>query len=189
MTALTAERTQVKHDPRSYLKSQSIYSKGLITGKVYIIQPTFRKMDGVPVKGFSLASCPLELPQLSGAVPAGWEKKCSHEFFDDIDYDYDADVVFITAPTNDILHAAKVIKKFRAKVCKVIFGGFEDDFSEEILSKVADSYYYGIPGKEDMAQMLNDAIQNKLRKRYEFGLNFNYPYDYSVYKNKQIFFI
>jgi len=157
--------------------------------KVYIIQPTFHKMDGMLVKGFSLGSCPLELPQMAGAIPEDWQKSCSHEYFEDINYNSDASVVFITSPSNDILHAKDIIVKFKEKGKKVIFGGHEDAFSEIILKEVADSFYRGIPGLNDMQAMLNDALADNLKDHYEFGHNFNYPYDYSVYEGKKVNYI
>jgi radical SAM superfamily enzyme YgiQ (UPF0313 family) len=157
--------------------------------KVYIIQPTFHKMDGKLVKGFSLASCPLELPQMAGAIPSDWEKTFSHEYLEDIDYNSDASVIFITSPSNDILHAKDVISKFKAKGKKVIFGAHEDGFSEDILGEIADSFYRGIPDKEDVKTMLNDAINDQLLDHYEFGYNFNYPYDYTVYEGKKVNYI
>ena len=163
--------------------------KNKIIKKVYIIQPTFHKMDGKLVKGFSLGSCPLELPQMAGAVPKEWQKICSHEYFEDINYESDASVVFITSPSNDILHAKDIAAKFKEKGKKVIFGGHEDTFSETILKEVSDSFYRGIPDKKDMKIMLNDAIQNKLKHHYDFGHNFNYQYDYSVYEGKKVNYI
>jgi len=157
--------------------------------KVYIIQPTFHKMDGNLVKGFSLGSCPLELPQIAGAIPKEWQKTCSHEYFEDINFDSDASVVFITSPSNDILHAKDIAVKFKRKGKKVIFGGHEDAFSEVILKEVSDSFYHGIPDKNDMKLMLNDASQDKLKHHYDFGHNFNYKYDYSVYQGKKVNYI
>ncbi|MBT8286865.1 MAG: hypothetical protein KJO00_02530, partial [Bacteroidia bacterium] len=146
-------------------------------------------MDGKLVKGFSLASCPLELPQMAGAIPEDWQKTFSHEYFEDIDYNSDASVIFITSPSNDILHARDVICKFKKKGKKVIFGAHEDGFSEDILGEVADSFYRGIPDKENVTIMLNDALNNNLQNYYDFGHNFNYPYDYSVYDGKEVNYI
>jgi hypothetical protein len=157
--------------------------------KVYIIQPTFHKMDGKLVKGFSLGSCPLELPQLSATIPLGWEKKCTHEYFDDIDYGTDASVVFITSTSNDILHAFDIAKKLKDRGKKVFFGGHEDLFSEYILKDVCDSFYHGIPDMNDMQLMLNDVLKNNVKPFYSFGHNFNYPYDYSVYEGKKVNYI
>lgn len=157
--------------------------------KVYIIQPTFHKMDGKLVKGFSLGSCPLELPQMAGAIPNDWQKSCTHEYFDDIDYNTDASIIFITSPSNDIMHVRRMIKRFKSNGKKVIFGAHEDGFSENILGEVADSFYRGIPGKEDVQLMLNDASVDELKEYYDFGHNFNYKYDYSVYKGKKVNFI
>ncbi|MBG7631584.1 MAG: radical SAM protein [Bacteroidetes bacterium] len=157
---------------------------------VYIIQPTFHKMDGKLVKGFSLGSCPLELPQMAGAVPGDWKKSCCHEYFEDINYNSDASVVFITSPSNDILHARDIIVRFKENgEKKVIFGGHEDTFSESILGEVADSFYRGIPDKNDMQTMLDDALDDDLKGNYDFGHNFNYPYDYSVFEGKNVNYI
>lgn len=157
--------------------------------KVYIIQPTFHKMDGKLVKGFSLGSCPLELPQMGGAIPNDWEKIFTNEYFDDIDYNTDASVIFITSPSNDILHAKEIIEKFRAKGKKVIFGAHEDGFSEDILGGVANAFYRGIPDKKDVKLMLHEAQMDRLKPVYDFGHNFDYPYDYSVYEGKKVKFI
>ena len=146
-------------------------------------------MDGKLVKGFSLASCPLELPQMAGAVPNDWQKICSHEYFEDINYNSDASVVFITSPSNDILHARDIVVKFKDKGKKVIFGAHEDAFSEEILKEVSNSFYRGIPDKDDMQEMLNDALNDSLKPHYEFEHNFNYPCDYSVYQGKKVNYI
>ena len=43
-----------------------------------------------------------------------------------------ASVVFITSPSNDILHARDIIVRFKERGKKVIFGGHEDTFSESI---------------------------------------------------------
>ena len=157
--------------------------------KIYIIQPTFHKMDGNLVKGFSLASCPLELPQMAGAMPSDWEKTFSHEYFEDVDYNTDASVIFITSPSNDILHARDVIQTFKSKGKTVIFGAHEDGFSEDILGKVADAFYRGIPDKSDVKHMLDDVLKGELKDHYDFGHNFNYPYDYSVYEGKKVNYI
>jgi radical SAM superfamily enzyme YgiQ (UPF0313 family) len=72
---------------------------------------------------------------------------------------------------------------------KVIFGAHEDGFSEDILGEVADSYYRGIPDKADVKLMLEDAANNQLKEYYDFGHNFNYPYDYTVYEGKKVNYI
>jgi radical SAM superfamily enzyme YgiQ (UPF0313 family) len=154
-----------------------------------LVQPTFRKMDGRPVKGFTLGSCPLELPLLAGAMPEQWEKTSTHEYFDDINYDTDASVVFITSTTNDILHCRDVAIRFKERGKIVIFGGHEDVFSEDILKEVCDSFYRGIPGPADMQRMLDDAENGCLRASYTCGQALDFPYDYSVYEGRKIRFL
>lgn len=182
-------QTNITNEKASNVNSINDELRQEFNKKVYIIQPTFHKMDGKLVKGFSLGSCPLELPQVAGAIPLDWQKTCSHEYFEDINYQTDASIIFITSPSNDILHAKNIAVRFKEQGKKVIFGGHEDTFSETILKEVSDSFYYGIPNKRDMTTMLNDAKEDNLKHHYDFGHNFNYHYDYSVYEGKKVNYI
>lgn len=154
--------------------------------KVYIIQPSFRKMDGNIVKGWSQVNCSLDLPVLSAIIPSQWEKTCCLEYFDNIDYDSDAPVVFLTAMSNDILHAYDIARKLKEKGKIILFGGHQDTFCEAIMKSVCDSIYYGIPGPEHMEMMLEDAYSGQLKSQYQCGININFPFDYSVFEGKEV---
>lgn len=157
--------------------------------KIYIIQPTYRKMDGSKVKGWSLFNHSLFLPIFSASVPGDWEKETCLEYFNDINFDSDASVILITCMGYDIMHALNIAGTFREKKKIVLFGAHMDDFSDKVMINSCDSVIYGVPSPVNMADLLNDALCRNLKPRYDFGINFNFPFDYSVLKGKNMPFI
>lgn len=157
--------------------------------KVYLIQPSFHKMDGKLVKGWSQANCSVDLPMLSATIPNSWGKQICSEYYDEIDYDTDASLVFIVAMSVDIFHAVNIASKFKKRGKIVIFGGHQDSFSKELMAEVCDSCYYGSPGLDDMQKLLDNVINSTLKKEYHFGINIDFPFDYSLYKGKKVRYI
>lgn len=154
--------------------------------KVYIIQTSFRSMDGKIAKGGFLGYNTLNLPILSAAVPTNWEKECCFEYNDDINYDTDADVIFIIGITIDIKHGYNVADKFKQKGKKIIHGGYQDAFSLSMMKQVCDSVYHGLPGPKQMENMLEDAYNGNLKSEYNCGINVDFPFDYSFFKGRKI---
>lgn len=146
-------------------------------------------MNGELVKGWSQANCSVDLPMLSATIPDRWEKEICNEYYDDINYNSSANVIILAAMTVDIKHAFNIMKSFKSQGKKVIFGGHQDSFSPGILSNVSDSYYIGTPSKEQMNSLLSDALHDTLRKVYNFGINIDFPFDYSFYKRKKVRYI
>jgi radical SAM superfamily enzyme YgiQ (UPF0313 family) len=143
-------------------------------------------MDGNIVKGGFVGHNTLNLPILSAAIPDGWEKDCCLEYNDEIDYNTDADVIFIIGTSNDILHGYNISKKFRQKGKKLIHGGYQDTFSLSLMKQVCDSVYHGIPGPEQMEIILEDVYTDKLKPEYNCGINIDFPFDYSFFKRKKV---
>jgi radical SAM superfamily enzyme YgiQ (UPF0313 family) len=154
--------------------------------KIYIIQPTYRKMDGGKVKGWSLFNHSILLPIFSSVIPADWEKEICLEYFDDVNFDSDASVIIITCTGYDIMHSLDIARTFKDKNKIVIFGAHMDDFSDKILNNVCDSVFYGYPSPVEMVSLLKDVICNNLLPQYNFGMNINYPFDYSVLNGKKM---
>lgn len=150
--------------------------------KIYIIQPTYRKMDGKKVKGWTQFNHSFNVPLLSGAVPDDWEKISCIEYFADIDFSTDAGVVILISTGYDIFYTREIADRFRSKGITIIFGSHLDQFSEKLLIKSSDSVFHGSPGKAEMKSMLDDAFNGKLQRVYEFGMDLNYPFDYSSFK-------
>ncbi|MEJ2005011.1 MAG: radical SAM protein [Cyclobacteriaceae bacterium] len=154
--------------------------------KVYLIQPSFRKMDGKVVKGWSQVNCSLDLPMISASIPGEWEKDLCFEYYDDINFDTDATVIFLTAMTNDIRHAYNIAERLQSEERKIIFGGHLDAFAETLMAEVCDTIYYGIPGPKEIGMLLDDAYHGNLKSEYHFGVNINFPFDYSLFRDKHV---
>lgn len=152
--------------------------------KVYIIQPTYRKMDGSLVKSWSLFNHSLNVPIISATIPDDWQKECCLEYHDEINFQTDASVIIISCMGYDIMHAVDIAGKYKEQEKTVIFGAHVDDFSDSILRNVCDLVFYGIPSPGEMARLLKDVRSGIQAWQYRFGFNINFPFDYSVLKGK-----
>ena len=102
--------------------------------KVYLVQPSYRKMDRSVVKGSSMIiNCTLNVPMLMPTIPKDWEISTCLENFTEIDYNSDASVVFLSTTSSDIVHAYHVARKFKELNKKVFFGGHSDSMSIEVM--------------------------------------------------------
>jgi radical SAM superfamily enzyme YgiQ (UPF0313 family) len=153
--------------------------------KVYYIQPSYRKMDGKIVKGWTLFNASLNLPMLSAATPRHWEKSFCLEYFDDINYKTDASVVFLTSMSYDIRHSLEIAKRFKDLGKIVIFGGHTDKFTDTLMRSVCDAVFYGIPDTKALESILEDADSGIFAPEYNCGFNLNFPFDYSVFGDRK----
>ena len=157
--------------------------------KIYIIQPTYRLMDGKLIKELPLFNYSYNLPIISATVPAEWQRETCLEYTEEINYDSDAHVVIITSPGYDLSHSVEIAEKFKLKNKIVIFGAHMDEFSDKILRNVCDAVFYGYPNPDKMREMLTDVETGKLKSEYHFGNNLNFAFDYSVLKKMKMSFI
>ncbi|MGB5529523.1 MAG: hypothetical protein WBQ32_06095, partial [Ignavibacteriaceae bacterium] len=134
--------------------------------KIYIIQPTYRLMDGTLIKELPLFNYSYNLPIISATVPAEWEKDTCLEYIEDINYDSDAHVVIITSPGYDLSHSVEIAENFKLKNKVVIFGAHMDEFSDKILRNICDAVFYGYPNPDKMREMLNDVESDLLKSEY-----------------------
>lgn len=58
--------------------------------KIYLIQTTFRDRHGILYQGKQAPFQSLALSALSSTIPMDWEKKFCLEYFEDINYESDA---------------------------------------------------------------------------------------------------
>lgn len=157
--------------------------------KIYIIQPTYRLMDGKLIKEFPLFNYAYNLPILSATIPNDWEKETCLEYTEEVNFNSDASVIIVTSPGYDIAHAIEIIKVFKQKNKRVVFGAHLDEFSDQILRNICDSVFYGTPNPARMENLLNDVINDEIKSEYNFGNNINFPFDYSVLKNTRMAFV
>lgn len=146
-------------------------------------------MDGKLIKEFPLFNYAYNLPILSATIPADWEKETCLEYTEEVNFNSDASVIIVTSPGYDIAHAVEIIKVFKGKNKRVVFGAHLDEFSDQILRNICDSVFYGTPNPDRMKLLLNDILNNELKSEYHFGKNLNFPFDYSVLKNTRMAFV
>jgi radical SAM superfamily enzyme YgiQ (UPF0313 family) len=157
--------------------------------KVYVVQPTYRSMDGKLLKGLPLFNFSYNLPILNAVIPSDWEKEFCLEYCDELDLASDASVVILTSTGYEIAHAVEIAEHFRARGSTVIFGAHMDGMSDRVMRQSCDSAFLGYPNHEQMATILEDAIGGRIKPEYDCGMNIDYPFDYSVLKGKKMWFI
>ena len=157
--------------------------------KIFLIQPTYRLMDGRLIKELPLFNYSYNLPIISATIPEDWQKESCLEYTEEINFDSDAHAVIITSPGYDLAHSVEVAEKFKMKNKVVIFGAHMDEFSDKILRNICDAVFYGYPNPDKMRDMLSDVESGKLKCEYHFGNNLNFAFDYSVLKKMKMPFI
>ena len=122
-------------------------------------EPYYAKTPAPPLPGILLAAL----------TPPEVEVEVLHEMVRPIDYNTDADFIAISFMDYLSPHAYEVAAKFRA-MGKVVIGGgkFASTFPDEVEPHF-DSICVGEAHKV-WAQMVNDLLAGKLKKRYDAGL-------------------
>ena len=123
------------------------------------------------------------------AVPPDWEKQFCLEFFDNIDWETDAGVVGISCMCCDIFRGSEIAQEFKKRGKTVIFGGAPAQLWKKLAVPVADAVVYGNVGPKEMKELLDDAEGGRLRREYQFGMNVDFPFDYSLLAGRRISFL
>ncbi len=72
----------------------------------------------------------------------------------------------------------------------MIFEGYQAHFSSHLLIQdICDCVVHGNPGPNEIKKILTDVENNRLEREYHFGIDINFPFDYSVLKGKKITFM
>jgi radical SAM superfamily enzyme YgiQ (UPF0313 family) len=161
----------------------------IVKRKIYLIQPTYRALNGMLLQGKSLSLHSCAIPALAASIPKEWERETCLEFFENINYNSDASVVAISSMGYDIIHGREIAETFRRLGKVVIFGGYQAHFSRQKLSDVADCIVYGYPGIDAMTSILDDVQSRHLLPEYDVGIDLNFPFDYSILHNRRITFM
>jgi hypothetical protein len=157
--------------------------------KIYLIQPTYRLMDGTLVKEFPLFNYSYNLPILSASIPPEWEKCFCLEYSDEVDFHTDASVIVIMSPGYDIDHAVDIALEFKRQKKIVVFGAHMDDLSDRLMKDVCHSVFYGYPTRLMMEKILSDIESGGIKPEYQCGMNIDFPFDYSVLRDKNMWFL
>lgn len=168
---------------------QKIFKRYKVKKKVYIIQPTYRLMDGKLIKELPLFNYSYNLPIISATIPEDWQKETCLEYTEEINFETDSSVIILTSPGYDVSRSVEIIEQFKQKSKVVVFGAHLDKFSDAILRNVCDSVFYGYPNPAKMKELLRDIEQGTIKEEYRFGTNLNFTFDYSVLKKQKLTFI
>lgn len=127
---------------------------------------------------------PLTIAVLNSMIPGDYER----EFFDDrienINYDTETDVVFITVETYTAKRAYHIASEFSKRGKKVIMGGYHVTLCPEEAEAYADSIMVGNADRI-MHEVLKDLESGTLQKRYDGGACITYKMpDRSIYEAK-----
>jgi radical SAM superfamily enzyme YgiQ (UPF0313 family) len=164
-------------------------AKAPMEKKILLIQPTYRDSTDRLFHGPKMLYCSLALPALGATLPQDWEREYCLEYFNDVNYESDASVIGISSMGYDILHGMEIAKEFKQRGKTVIFGGPQAQLMVESLRPVCDAVVHGHPGPDDMKRLLADALKRSLEPEYRFGLDVNFPFDYSVLRQARMEFV
>ena len=127
---------------------------------------------------------PLTIAVLNSMIPDNIKR----EFFDDrierINYDTDADIVFITVETYTARRAYFIASEFQMRGKKVIMGGYHVTLCPEEATEHADAIMVGNADRI-ILEVLADLESGALKKRYDGGACITYKMpDRSIYADK-----
>ncbi|GAB1371041.1 hypothetical protein MASR1M45_11030 [Candidatus Kapaibacterium sp.] len=79
---------------------------------IYLLQPSYRKMDGSMLKELPTFNYAINMPMLSACIPADWLKRFTIEYFDAADLNPSEEIIIITSPGYDIAHAVELARYY-----------------------------------------------------------------------------
>ena len=136
----------------------------------------------------TFANC-INLPILSATISSKWKKEVCFEFFDDINYKSEAEIVIISYMGFDIVHTKNIAETFKQQGKVVMLACCQDTFSNNLLGQVCDTVLRGYPNHTEMQLLLSDGLNRNLNKEYTFHFRMNFTFDYSVLYGKKIGYI
>jgi radical SAM superfamily enzyme YgiQ (UPF0313 family) len=156
---------------------------------IYLVQPSYRTMDGTVLKGLPIFNHAINMPMLSACIPDDWEKRTCIEYFEDVDLDPSESVVVLTSPGYDIAHAVELARHFKSLGKILVFGSHMDEMSDQLMSDASDIVYYGYPHPEAMEALLADIHMGRIQREYRWGLGVDFSFDYAVFRGLDLPFV
>jgi hypothetical protein len=156
--------------------------------KIYLVQPTYRDLNGKLLSGSRLYTVSLALAALGATIPPDWEKEFCIEYFDPVNLDSDASVIGISCMGYEVFRGVELADQFRNRGKIVLFGGFQPHITPDFVRPHADSIIYGNPGPKTMVQILEDCLTGQLRPEYPASIDLNFRFDYSVLDTRKLLF-
>jgi radical SAM superfamily enzyme YgiQ (UPF0313 family) len=108
----------------------------------------------------------LGLILLAAYTPSHYKIEKVDEYFRDINFDSDADIVAVHAQLMQVTRANDIAREFKKRGKTVVMGGFLPTMHPELVENEVDAYCVG-EGDEVWPQMLRDYEAGTLKKHYK----------------------
>lgn len=133
--------------------------------RVYLIHPDPRWEERRYLKERSSLFPPLGLLQVAGLTPPDVEIRLTDEAIEDVDFDYEADLVGISFNTASAIRAFQIAQEFKSRGIKVVMGGAHPTMMPEECIQYADSVVIG-EAECSWQRVLKDLEKGQLQKFY-----------------------
>lgn len=133
--------------------------------RVYLIHPDPRWEERRYLKDRSSLFPPLGLLQVAGLTPPDVEIRLTDEAIEDVDFDYEADLVGISFNTASAIRAFQIAQEFKSRGIKVVMGGAHPTMMPEECIQYADSVVIG-EAECSWQRVLKDLEKGQLQKFY-----------------------
>ena len=133
--------------------------------RILLVSPTHYNADGTLHQTTRYWTSGLTLPHLKALTPPGHDVAMVDELFDDVDLDFDGDVVGLTAMGPQIRRAYDLADHFRARGVRVVLGGTWVTLTAEESLRHADAVVAG-EAEDVWAQVLDDLAADRSRGIY-----------------------
>lgn len=133
--------------------------------RILLISPTHYSPDGALHKTTRYWTSGTTLPHLAALTPPGHEVEMVDELFDDVDLDFDGDVVGLTAMGPQIRRAYDLADHFRARGKRVVLGGTWVTLTPETSLEHADAVVAG-EAEDVWPRVLADFCEGRSRGIY-----------------------
>ena len=127
---------------------------------------------------------PLTIAVLNTMIPSDWKREFYDDRIENINYETDSDIVFITVETYTAKRAYFIANEFRKRGKKVVLGGYHVTLLPEEAKEHADSIMVGNAGGI-IKDLIKDLEEGTLKDRYDGHTCIDYKMpDRSISKDK-----
>lgn len=109
---------------------------------------------------------PLSLAYVAAVTPSPWQSRLVDENFDTFQGPEGADLVGISAMTQDVYRAYRICRECRDRGIPVVMGGIHASMNPEEALRVADCVVAG-EAERTWPRVLRDFEQGRMKKRYQ----------------------
>lgn len=114
----------------------------------------------------------ITLPHIAAITPKKHQVKIINENYEDIDFNYNADLIGITTYTMTAPRVYEISDEFRSRGKKVVLGGYHATALPNEAKKHADSVILGM-AEANWPELLNDFENGKMKPIYLRNTNFD----------------